>query len=228
VVRVKELAPLRCAEQQATAIFLGPPGTGKTHLAVALAMAACQRGFSIYCTTLDDLVQPLKTADHRNQLPHQLKTSLKAAVLVVDEVGSLPLERMEANDLFPLICRRYARGSIIVTRNQAFSEWAELLGDEVLAAAILDRLLHQAEGLPINGPSYRLKDRRNLARAGGMTRTSCALQQTIPERWRMLDKIARSQLYTFYLTTNNLAVVVADTGAPLLTGVPGGVVPHQP
>jgi DNA replication protein DnaC len=172
VVRVKELATLRFVEQKAHAIFLGPPGTGQIHLAVALAIAACQRGFSIYFTTLDDLVQQLKVAEQRHQLQHKLKTYLKPARLVVDEVGYLRLDRVEANYLFQLICRRYERGSMIVTSNKAFSEWAELLGDEVLAAAILDRLLHHAEVLPINGPSYRLKDRLSFSRAGSMARTS--------------------------------------------------------
>jgi DNA replication protein DnaC len=91
--------------------------------------------------------------------------------LVVDEGGYLRLDRAEAHDLFQLICRRYERGSVILTSNKAFSEWAELLGDEVLAAAILDRLLHHAEVLPINGPSYRLKDRLQLPRAGNMARS---------------------------------------------------------
>jgi IstB-like ATP binding protein len=98
VVRIKELATLRFVEHKANAILLGPLDTSKTHLAVALAIAACQRRFSIYFTTLDDLVQQLKTAEHRNQLQHKLKTYLKPALLVVDEVGYLRLDRTEAND----------------------------------------------------------------------------------------------------------------------------------
>jgi DNA replication protein DnaC len=164
--------PCGLVERNANAIFLGPPGTGKTHLAVALAIAACQRGFSIYFTALDDLVQQIKIAEHRNQLQPKLKAYLNPALLVVDEVGYLQLARVEANYLFQLLCRRYERGSVIATNNKAFSGWAELFGDEVLAAAILDRLLHHAEVLPINGPSYRLKDRLTLGRSGTMARTS--------------------------------------------------------
>jgi DNA replication protein DnaC len=138
---------------------------------VAPAIAACQHGFSISFTTLDDLVPHLKTAEQRHQLQHKLKTSVQPAFLVVDEVGDLRLDRAEAHDLFQVICRRYERGSVIRTSHKALSEWAELLGDEVLAAAILDRLLHHAEVLPINGPSYRLKDRLHLPRAGNMARS---------------------------------------------------------
>jgi DNA replication protein DnaC len=170
-VRVKELATLRCVEPNAKAIVLGPPGTGTTHVAVALAIAACQHGVSISCTTLDDLVQHLTTAEQRHQLQHTLKTSGKPAVLGVDEVGYLRLDRAEAHDLFQLICRRYERGSVILTSHKAFAEWAELVGDEVLAAAIFDRRLHHAEGLPINGPSSRLQDRLHLPRAGNMARS---------------------------------------------------------
>jgi DNA replication protein DnaC len=172
VVRGNELATLRVVERRANAICLGPPGTGKTHVAVALAMAACQRGFSRSFTTVDDSVQQLKTADQRHQLPPQLKPSLNPAVLVVDEGGSLRLDRVEANDLFQWLCRRYARGRVIVTSHKAFSEWADRLGDEVLAAASLDRLLHHAAVLPINGPCSRLKARLRLARAGSRARTS--------------------------------------------------------
>jgi len=162
IVRLQELATLRFVARKANAIFLGPLGTGKTPLAVALAITACQHGVSSSFTTLDDVVPQLKSAEHRHPLPHKLKTYLKPAWLVSDEGDCLRLDRMEAHYLFPLSCRRHERGSSIVTSHQACSEWAELLGDEVLAAAILDRLLHYAEVPPINGPSYRLKDRLTL------------------------------------------------------------------
>ena len=132
---------------------------GKTHVAVALAVAACQAGFSIYFTSVDDLVRQLREAESLGRLAKKLQTYLKPAVLVLDEVGYLPLNRAEANMLFQLVARRYERGSIILTSNKAFSEWAAITGDEVLATAILDRLLHHCDVLSINGPSYRLKDR---------------------------------------------------------------------
>jgi len=127
-------------------------------LAVALAVAACQAGFSIYFTTLDDMVRNLREAQATARFPKKLQTYLKPSVLVVDEIGYLPLSRAEANMVFQLVSRRYERGSIIVTSNKAFSEWGQVLGDDVLAAAILDRLLHHCDVVSINGPSYRLKD----------------------------------------------------------------------
>jgi len=132
---------------------------GKTHLAVALAVAACQAGFSIYFTAVDDLVRQLREAEVTGRFAKKLQTYLKPAVLVLDEVGYLPLTRAEANMVFQLVARRYERGSIIVTSNKAFSEWGAVLNDDVLATAILDRLLHHCDVLSINGPSYRLKDR---------------------------------------------------------------------
>jgi DNA replication protein DnaC len=135
-------------------------------LAVALAVAACQAGFSIYFTTLDDLVRRLRTAEATGRFPRQLQAFLRPAVLVVDEVGYLPLDRTEANMFFQLITRRYERGTMIVTSNKSFTEWGGVLGDDILATAILDRLLHHCDVLAINGPSYRLKDRLNLVTGG--------------------------------------------------------------
>lgn len=156
--KVKDLASLAFVQGGANVAFLGPPGVGKTMLAVGLAVAACQAGFSVYFTTLDDMVRNLREAEAGGRFAKKLQTYLKPSVLVVDEIGYLPLSRAEANMVFQLVGRRYERGSIIVTSNKAFSEWGGVLGDDVLASAILDRLLHHCDVVSINGPSYRLKD----------------------------------------------------------------------
>src|SRR5215218_9026063 len=118
-------------------------------------------------TTLDDLVRNLKEAEASGRFAKKLQTYLKPAVLVVDEVGYLPLARTDANMVFQLVARRYERGSILLTSNKAFSEWGSVFGDDVLASAILDRLLHHCDVISINGPSYRLKDRLKPSDGGG-------------------------------------------------------------
>ena len=161
--RVRDLAALEFLNTHANVALLGPPGVGKTHIAIALAVGAAQAGHSIYYTTLDDLVRKLKAADTAGRFARQLAVLARPTLLVIDEVGYLPLDRAEANMFFQLIARRYERGSTIVTSNKNFAEWGGVLGDEVLATAILDRFLHHCEILTINGPSYRLKDRQVLA-----------------------------------------------------------------
>ena len=156
--KVKDLATLGFVEEKANVALLGPPGVGKTMLAVGLAVAACQAGFSIYFTSLDDVVRNLREAEAAGRFAKKLQTYLKPSLLVVDEVGYLPLNRTDANMVFQLVSRRYERGSIVVTSNKSFSEWGQVFGDDVLASAILDRLLHHCHVLSINGPSYRLKD----------------------------------------------------------------------
>ncbi|MFF9171788.1 MULTISPECIES: IS21-like element helper ATPase IstB [unclassified Streptomyces] len=157
--KIKDLATLAFVEAKANAALLGPPGVGKTHIAVALSVAACRAGFSVYFTTLDDMVRPLKVAEASDRLNSKLRTYLRPGVLVVDEVGYQPLERAEVNLVFQVISKRYEKGSIILTSNKTFSEWGQVFGDEVLATAILDRLLHHCDVVSINGPSYRLKNR---------------------------------------------------------------------
>jgi DNA replication protein DnaC len=126
VVRGTELAPRRCVEPQGHALLRGPTGTGKTHVAVSLALAAGQRGGSISCPTLDDVVQQLKTVASRHQWQPTLQTSLHPALLVLDAGGDLPLQRVEATDRGPLSCRRDERGSVTVPSPKACAAWAEL------------------------------------------------------------------------------------------------------
>jgi DNA replication protein DnaC len=159
VRKIRDLAALGFLEAHANVALLGPPGVGKSHLAVALAVAACQAGTSVYFTSLDDLAAKLRQADAIGKLDWQMRTYLRPALLVLDEVGYLPLDRADANRIFQLIARRYEKGSIIITSNKAFSEWGQVFTDEVLATAILDRFLHHCHVISINGPSWRLKDR---------------------------------------------------------------------
>ena len=161
--KIRDLATLAFAEAKANVALLGPPGVGKTHIAVALAVTACRAGYTVYFTTLDDMVRQLKAADAIGRLASKLRTYLRPHVLVLDEVGYQPLGREEANLVFQMISKRYEKGAIVLTSNKAFSEWGSVFGDEVLATAILDRLLHHCDVIAINGPSYRLKNRLTAA-----------------------------------------------------------------
>ena len=140
-------------------IFLGPPGTGKNHLASALVIKACHAGHRVECATAADSVTRLANADHAGHFPDELKRLLRIPHFVVHEIDYLLIEPEAANLFFQLISARYERASLIVTSNKPFSRWGEIFGDDTFTATMIDRLVHHAEIIAIKGDSYRLKDR---------------------------------------------------------------------
>src|SRR6476620_9767026 len=140
-------------------VFLGPPGTGKTHLAIGLAIRACQAGHRVLFATASDWVARLAEAHHAGRLQSELVRLGRYPLLVVDEVGYIPFEPEAANLFFQLVSARYERASLIVSSNKPFSRWGEVFGDDTVASAMIDRLVHHAEIINLKGDSYRLKGR---------------------------------------------------------------------
>jgi DNA replication protein DnaC len=165
--QVRELRTLRFIHEASNVILLGPPGVGKTHLSVALAEAAIQAGFGAYFMTAHDLVNDLGRAYREGRLDRRMRIYLAPKVLIIDEMGYLPLDELGATIFFQLVSARYERGSIILTSNKSYGDWGSIFGDQIIATAILDRLLHHSTTINIRGESYRLKDRR---RAGLLPR----------------------------------------------------------
>jgi DNA replication protein DnaC len=148
---VVELFDLTFLSKHENVIFLGPPGVGKTHLAISLAVKACGHGFKVLYTTMDALISRLKESQSK------VKPYLTASLVIVDEAGYLPVSAHEAYLFFQFVSVRYEKASIIMTSNKSFIDWQELFGDQVIASAILDRLLHHCRVVNIKGHSYRLK-----------------------------------------------------------------------
>jgi DNA replication protein DnaC len=140
-------------------VFLGPPGTGKTHLAIGLGIRACQAGHRVAFATASQWVSRLAEAHTAGRLQAELTRLGRTPLLIVDEVGYIPFEAEAANLFFQLVSARYERASVIVTSNKPFGRWGEVFGDPVVAAAMIDRLVHHAEVVSLKGDSYRLKDR---------------------------------------------------------------------
>jgi DNA replication protein DnaC len=158
--QIQDLRSLRFIHEASNVVFLGPPGVGKTHLSVALAEAAIQSGFGAYFMTAHDLVTDLGRAYREGRLDRRMRVYLAPKVLIIDEMGYLPLDEMGATIFFQLVSARYERGSIILTSNKSYGDWGSIFGDPIIATAILDRLLHHSTTINIRGESYRLKDRR--------------------------------------------------------------------
>ena len=157
--QIRELRSLRFIHEASNVIFLGPPGVGKTHLSVALAEAAIRAGLGAYFITAHDLATDLGRAYREGRLDRRMRIYLAPKVLVIDEVGYLPLDDLGTTIFFQLVSARYERSSIILTSNKSYGDWGSIFGDPIIATAILDRLLHHST-INIRGESYRLKDRR--------------------------------------------------------------------
>ncbi len=157
---IRDLSSLSFVGRAENVVLLGPPGVGKTHLAIALAIKAAEAGNRILFLTLEQLMTKLLRARQENRLERQLQQLTYPKLLVLDEIGYLPLSRDEASLFFRLVARRYEKASMILTSNKSYVDWGEIFGDTVLATAILDRLLHHATTINIKGESYRLKEKR--------------------------------------------------------------------
>jgi len=176
--QIMELATLSFLEHGDNIIFCGPPGVGKTHLAVALATQAAKARHRVKFTTAADMVSSLQHAFEVGTFTKRLLVYTRPRLLVIDEVGFLPLDRASASLFFQVVCKRYEHGSIILTSNKSYGGWAEIFsGDDVIAAAILDRLLHHSTTISIRGESYRLREKKKAGLVG--TKSGDAAIKTI-------------------------------------------------
>ena len=163
--QIDSLPELGFLERRENVVFLGPPGVGKTHLAISLAVAAAESGRRIYFGTLSDLIDSLEEAHAAGRLKQRLKTLMHPALLVVDEIGYLSVTPNGARLFFQLVNIRYGRASTVLTSNKGFEHWGEILHDEVMAAALLDRLLHRCHIVNIRGNSYRMRRHMELSKS---------------------------------------------------------------
>jgi DNA replication protein DnaC len=180
--RILALAQLDFVARAEVVHFLGPPGTGKSHLATALGVAAVRAGRTVYRAALAEIVEALGRAERDGRLIERIRFYARPALLIVDEIGYLPITAGGANLFFQLVNARYEKGAMILTSNRGFAEWGEVFGDAVVATALLDRLLHHAVVVQIEGASYRLRAHADLMPAH--TRTHAAITPPPPPRRR--------------------------------------------
>jgi DNA replication protein DnaC len=162
--QIESLHELNFIDRKENVVLLGPPGVGKTHLAISLAITAAQRGRRVYYGTLVDLITSLEEAQAAGRLARRLAVLTHPSLLVVDEIGYLPISHSGAVLFFQLMNRRYERASTVLTSNKGFEEWGEILGDEVMAAALIDRVLHHCHLVNVRGNSYRMREHTELYR----------------------------------------------------------------
>ena len=163
--QIDELCTMRFVESRENVVFLGTPGVGKTHLAVALGIRAAQNRYSTYYINCNTLIEQLNRAHFENRLADRLKHFAKYRVLIIDEIGYLPMDINGANMFFQLVAKRYEKNSTIFTSNKTFPQWDEIFSDRTIASAILDRILHHCNVISIKGDSYRLKERKEFMKA---------------------------------------------------------------
>lgn len=175
--RLMTLAQIDFVRRKEVVHFIGPPGTGKSHLACALGVRTVQAGYSVYRSDLSELVQNLAQAHQAGKLATRLTFYRRFALLIIDEIGYLPLPKDGANLFFQLVSARYEKGAMILTSNRNFSQWDQVFGDVVIASALLDRLLHHAIVFHIEGNSYRLRKHADLLQTEALE----SLQHNLPE-----------------------------------------------
>ena len=175
--RILALAQLEFIDRRQCVHFLGPPGTGKSHLAIALGVQAVKAGKSVFFATLAEIVDSMRKAEREGKLRERVKFLSRYDLLIVDEIGYLPIGHGGGNLFFQLVNVCYERSAMVMTSNRGFGEWAEIFGDAVVATALLDRLLHHAVVIPIEGNSYRLREHAALIPENMRSRTS-VLDQT--------------------------------------------------
>ncbi|KON90675.1 ATP-binding protein [Sporosarcina globispora] len=163
--QIQQLRELNWLEQQFNLILLGPPGVGKTHIAIGMGLEAIQKGFKVSFYTMGDLINLLKTQEYLRKSQLQLKTILQADLVIIDDLMYMAMDQREANMFFHLVNDLYERSSIILTSNKGPEQWGELMGDKGITTAILDRLLHRVEVIHLNGESYRIKNRTTIFEA---------------------------------------------------------------